>query len=246
MAGTALALPAPALAQFTPPPSPPPIRETIDGNGVDLGRGTVVSRAHSVSIGGPGNLGLGWSREITSSGGARDSSNGWIVSGNGVTVAVGGGSETFTLTGGNYVSVEKTGSTLTNGVGGFVYTTAGGTRYTFEIPADDSTFGAQQQISTITQPTGEVQTYHYQVVDGVCFYKPADHCVSQYSVSRLSSITSSNGYQLHFDYFRPSDPINQTMTTDWYRLAKVTALTCRSIAARMCRSLAAIRRPGRA
>ena len=56
-ATTALALPAMAQAQYTPP-DVPPIRETIDGNGVDLTRGTVVSRSHSVSIGGPSKLGL--------------------------------------------------------------------------------------------------------------------------------------------------------------------------------------------
>jgi RHS repeat-associated protein len=212
-----------AFAQEYVPPAPPPIRETIDANGVDLARGTVVGRTHSVSIGGPGNLGLSWSRSITSDGGFRDSTGIYLlpVSG-GVHVTIGARTESFTQSGTNYISDQKTGATLTNS-GGWVYTSADGVIYNFSgWQAVKKQYGGTARVTDISYPTGEKLTFNYQVVDGVCIVRGTDQCYMQTTGERLVSVQSTNGYELVFQFavFQPtpeSDPYG------WADISRVTA-----------------------
>lgn len=226
LATSALTCPSAASAQEYFPPAVPPVRETVDENGIDLTRGLVVSRGHGVSIGGGGTQGLGWSRTITSTGDFRDSTAAVIsVSGTTYTVSVGGSSETFTLSGGNYISVEKTGATLVNASGTFTYTTAGGVIFTFAgWGTGKRQYIGDYRASSMQLPTGEILTFNYQTATGICVPKPGDPCFLQTSATRLSSVTATNGYQLKFDFQRPDAPEFISETKAWMTIAKVTAL----------------------
>src|SRR5256885_10784266 len=93
-----LAIAAPALAQIAPPPQ----FETVDSNGVDLARGTLLLKAPAISIGSPGS-GLSYWRTFD---GKQDSARGTLsASGSTYTVTIGGSSENFTLSGSTYVPV---------------------------------------------------------------------------------------------------------------------------------------------
>ena len=224
LASTCLASGARAQEYF--PPAAPPVRETIDPNGVDLGRGTLVSRNHSVSIGGPGRLGLSWSRTITSTGGYRDSTAAIItVSGSTFSVSIGNGSESFTLTGANYISVEKTGATLSSSAGTLTYTSADGVIYTFNgWGAFKTQYGGSYRVSSIVLPTGEFQQFNYKTASGICLPKPGDPCFLQTTATRLVSVSQSNGYMLEFDFELADDPVAISETKSWMTISKVTAL----------------------
>jgi hypothetical protein len=197
------ALASPAVAQQYSPPGIPPIRETIDANGVDLTRGVWVGSTHTVSIGGPGAAGMSWSRTIVSDGSFRDSTAIILsISGSSYTMSVGGGSESFTLTGSDYVSDQKTGSTLSLSGTTYTYTTSDGTVYTLmPYTAQKKQYRGNDRVSTVTFPTGEVLTFNWEVVDGICIpnIHAPDNC-NWVDGERLRSVTATNGYRLAFTF----------------------------------------------
>lgn len=214
------------LAQQYTPPAVPPVRETIDANGVDLTRGIMVSQSHGVSIGGPGRLGLVFSRAITSTGSFRDSTSGSItITGSVATVNFGQSTEDFTLTGGNYVSVQKAGSTLTVSSGTYTYTLGDGTVVTYSTVAAMTMYGATSApgIRSVTYPGGEILTYNYRVIP-VCAIQVGSSCTLYINAGRLQSITSTNGYQLKMSFETNVDPVLALDTNLWMTLNKVTAL----------------------
>ncbi|MES2119793.1 MAG: RHS repeat domain-containing protein [Pseudomonadota bacterium] len=218
-----------AHAQDFVPPAAPPIRETIDANGVDLARGSMLGRTHSVNIGGPGALGLQWSRTVTSDTDWRDSTA-IFVSTSGATgiytVSVGGSSESFTLSGSNYVSNQKTGSTLTLSGSTYAYTTRDGAVYKLD-PWENvvkEQYGGTHRVSTITYPTGEKLTFNWEGVDGICIItQKFPNCELRATGVRLASVEATNGYKLQFEFEEP-DPALSDSTTGWAQIAKVTAL----------------------
>jgi RHS repeat-associated protein len=217
------------FAQEYIPPTVPPIREAIDANGVDLTRGTLVSRTHSVSIGGTGNLGLSFSRTITSTGSFRDSSSGNVtVSGSTTTVNFGTQTESFTLSASNYISDQKTGSTLTlSGIpsgGAYTYTLGDGTIILFGYVADYSMYGQYgPSIKSVTLPTGEKLTYNYSVIS-VCVSRCNGSDPEIALAARLQSITTTNGYQLKYNFQTNTVPTRSNQTRSWMTISSVTAL----------------------
>lgn len=214
------ALMSPAQAQYTPPPIPP-IRETIDENGVDLTRGTVIGRVHSVGVGGPGPTGLSWSRLITQNAKFRDSTAMIIsVSGSTYTVSIAGRSESFTLSGGNYISVEKTGATLTASGPTFTYTSADGAVVTF-VPwqGEQTQYGGSHRVSEFVYPTGERLTFAYQLAEGIC---AGSGCIGETSAERLTSVEATNGYRLAFTFARQT-VIRLSELNAWMSIATVSA-----------------------
>lgn len=222
----------PLLAQQYVPPPLPPVRETIDANGVDLSRGTLVARAHSVAIGGAGNQGLSFSRAVNSGGSFRDSSSGFIVDGGTTdgsitTVNVGTHTETFkyVAASASYVSNERTGSTLTKSGTNFTFTQGDGTIVSFGYISDFGMYGTSGvSITSVTLATGEKMTYNYSVIS-VCVSRCLDPQQAEYAFTgRLQSITSTNGFMLKFSFATDVVPARVNQTASWTTLAKVTAL----------------------
>jgi len=220
----ALGFAAEVSAQEYVPPSPAPIRETIDGNGVDLTRGTLVSRTHSVSIGGAGSLGLSWSRTITSTGNFLDSTAGSIVffpGGTSAEVSFGNGTETFTKVGGDWVSDQKRGSTFVYS-SGYVYTLGDGTVVQYGLAGNKNMYGGAfgYVVRSVTKPTGEILTYNYKI-STVC--GDASYSYNT-TIGRIQSVTSTNGYMLKMTFVTNTPPAYVGASPSWFELNKVTAL----------------------
>lgn len=219
----------PLRAQEYTPPAQPPVRQAIDANGVDLMRGIMSTRTHSISIGGVDNLGLTFWRKVTSSGDFIDSIGGasyspaqWTM-----TVSFRDASESFQKSSNNapWIPYEKAGSTLTSITNGLLYTLADGTEVTFTNVADITNYatqyGSDGDIKSVKLPTGEIITYNYKVIT-VCAF--ADPCSPTLTLGRVQSITSSNGYQLKFDFKTNAAPSSRDADYDWFTISKVTAL----------------------
>lgn len=213
----------PLLAQEYVPPNPAPIREAIDGNGVDLTRGTLISRTHSVSVGGEDNLGISWSRSITSTGSFQDSTAGsiYFYQGGTATVNFGNSSESFTKIGGDWVSDQKRGSTLVLDTD-YIYTLEDGTIVRYGIVSNENMYGGpfDRVVKTVTKPTGEILNYNYKVVS-IC--RDAS-CSSNTTIGRIQSVTSTNGYMLKMTFSTNSPPSYFGQSPLWFELSKVTAL----------------------
>lgn len=215
---------APAQAQDYVAPEPPPIRETIDENGVDLTRGALVARSHSVSIGGPGPMGTSWSRAITSTGSFRDSTAIYLNAGTStITVTIGARSESFAVSGSNYISNEKTGATLTLSSTTYTFTSREGVVYTFAPwDGDIEQYGGTHRATSIAYPTGERLTFNYEV-DFWCIMKEgAQECSGEGTAERLISVEATNGYRLAFEFALASLDGGSKVGA-WLRIAKVTA-----------------------
>jgi len=220
LATTALA--SPALAQVAQIPAPPMI-QTVDGNGVDLSRGSLVLPPVSVSIGSGGSS-LGYSRIITDTS-RWDSTRGSVTSSGSVaTVTIGTSSEDFTVSGTTYTPKIPDGSTLTYNAGNYTYTARDGTVATFTSPNVISDEGTTL-ITSLTRPNGETLTYTRTTasvqVQLIC--PPyGGQCYPVYKTfSRLQSIRSNLGYLLHIKY------AGDTATTtgdlnNWFLRTKIT------------------------
>src|SRR6185295_19312331 len=139
---TTTALTAPACAQEVSVTAFP-VRQYADENGVDLLSGAFTAMSPGIRIGDE-ELGLAYAREVR---GAfyRDTMMGTIdVSGSTYTVALGGASEIFTLSGGVYTPAEQNGSTLSVSGGTYTYIRSDGTVATFISGGRD--FGNAQGI----------------------------------------------------------------------------------------------------
>ncbi len=129
------------------------------------------------------------------------------VSGTTYTLSNGGTSESFTLTGGNYVPGQGTGSTLTLSGTTFSYTTRDGAAYML-VPwasVSEHQYQGTSRVSSITYPTGEKLTFNWEIVDGICVWNEKYMFCERFNGERLRSVTSTNGYQLAFT-FQVEDP----------------------------------------
>ncbi|MGK6320618.1 hypothetical protein [Sphingomonas sp. DT-204] len=108
---------APALAQTN---AAPPVRQSVDANGVDLFLGKMSYDAPELSAGQGDVAGLSF-RRFSKSGAGGDTLWGALtVSGSTVYVVLGGNSDRFTVSGSTYANTEGNGSTLS--LSGDIYT----------------------------------------------------------------------------------------------------------------------------
>lgn len=164
--------------------APPPVRSTIDGNGVDLVTGALRLAVRELSIGPDGPGGLAYTRYFTGTG-WRDDFVGTIQSsGSLFTVSMGGASETFTQSGTTFTSEQGQGSTLSfdSTAQSYTYTTADGIVGVFEKPlfAAEPYQANEGRIISLAYPSGERMGFTYASVF-VC--PPANRV----RASRLSS-----------------------------------------------------------
>lgn len=227
--GTAAILPAvimavPAAAQsYTL--DPPPVRLPLDENGVVLSSGSIVTPSSSVSIGGANGLTHTRSRV----------GNGWrhnymmtvkVVNAT-ATIALGGGSQTFTKVNGVWTSDQGNGATLTETASLYTFKTSDGTVIEFDrglTQSSQSYYGPVSGLATkITAPSGQITTLNYQT-DTYTYDAPDSFPGDTLFifVIRLSSVTNNSGYQLKYTYAN-NNPQSNTVN-DWYAISKVTAI----------------------
>lgn len=191
-----LALGAPAahaqLASDTPP-----IYPSVDENGVDVATGRLTIATGEISIGEKGPAALAF-KAVTSN--SLQALVRGYVSANPSTptkysVSIGAGSHSFTLSGalgsGTFENDQGSGSTFSYDAGTqrFTLVQSDGSVAVFQkyLPGAGDT-SVSGRILTLSYPTGERLTFHYQL-------NP-----SAYTEHLLRSITSNLGYQLRFTY----------------------------------------------
>lgn len=216
-----------AVAQSVTIPEPP-VRSTVDENGVDLVSGLLSLKDSGVGIGASGQAGLSHVRHWMGSQGWRHGFHLTVTTtATNAKVSIGGQSTTFTLSGSNYVSDQGNGATLTSTASTFTYTSSDGTIITFDrnlVANNPSYYGSVQAVGTsILLPSGEQIALTYKpsnyVVSG-CFYGACFN-FTVYTI-RLQSVTNNTGYQLRYEY--GSNTLNAGAVNEWYRIAKVTAV----------------------
>jgi RHS repeat-associated protein len=212
LATTALAVP--ALAQEFSIVGYP-VRQYPDENGVDLLTGAFTVTSPSVSIG-SADMGLTYLREIRNAL-YRDTLMGNIsVSGSTYTVALGGGSEQFTLSGGVFTPVEQNGSSLTLS-GTYTYTRADGTVAIFSGGVVQFGNGSTRPILGLTYPSGRSLTFYY---NNASYMTPHGVTITG---QRLQSVISNTGWHLKLKYERDTVTTAQE-SLGWARIANVKGL----------------------
>lgn len=202
----------PAWAQSSPAASSTPgVYQPVDQRGVDLFSGGFSFDHADVSIGD-----MAYVRSFRGNGFFDNFMGSVSSSGTTYTIAIGGSSETFTLTGvigsgGTFSADQAKGSTLTYAAGGdYQYVTRDGTKYHlyvgFRYPA------------SIERPDGTVDTIQTKTISWC--RDTGDGCLPR-SSTRLQQIDRSNGYSLKFSYASNATPT--TSASEWLRLTKVTA-----------------------
>jgi RHS repeat-associated protein len=219
LATTALATP--ALAQNAGSETMPHSRQELDENGVNWATGEQVNYHTDVSIGpdGPGGL-----RYVRAQGWGINASNYSMTmtgsAGVGFNVVVGQRAITFNYVGGVYVPDDGSGSA-------FVVNSP--TQYTLTL--DDGTvivynsFGIydsyKARATSVTYPTGEKLTLSYNTIEWCTTLQ--DQCTTFGHAVRMQSVSSSLGYQLHYNYARDTIdvPLN---ASEWQRLVSVKGI----------------------
>ena len=213
-----LATPAVAQSQLA---APPPIDFSLDPRGVDLISGTFNYTTTDVSIGNLGEGGLSYARAYVGPG-WRDNVTGTLEAiGSTYYVSVGGGSESFTLSGGVYTPTHNVGSTLSvDGTGVHTYTTSDGTRYLFDPPTGaylNPTNADAGRLSQILFPNGEIVTIYYRSAV-VSTGNPNDPVAV---ASRVQSVGNNFGYRIHL-YYANNNPTTAGNLTNFYRVTQAT------------------------
>jgi YD repeat-containing protein len=209
----------PASAQFVTTQPIPPSATDIDDNNVDLIGGQVFSDSVDVGIG-PSGGGLHFSRKQRPFGDDNSFSTGMQYAST-ITIFIGGVSDKFSSP--NGYSINGTGAKLvdlgnTPNGDNYDYITKDGTVYHFDTAYKMSVFYvASRRVSTITYPDGRVLTLQYDV--------DAEHPIlgGPLPVSRVSSVTSSDGYRLTFGYLYSGFMQNSSDVAKWSSLTSVTA-----------------------
>ena len=220
---TSTALTAPARAQQVTL-TPPAVRATVDGNGVDLATGTVTVPEAAVSVGAEGSS-LGFVQAVRNNR-SYINHHGWIaLSGSTYTVTLGGSAEIFTLSGGSFVPAEPRGASLTvDPEGVYVYTAPDGTRAIFNRTTGDLHFthpteNSAPLLKQLIRPDGERLDYFYHMG----WVQIDDDPLTIAQGARLTSVRSNTGYHLRFDY-ASSTLDDAGDVAAWSRIARVTAL----------------------
>jgi YD repeat-containing protein len=219
----------PATAQVAPPA---PVRQNVDGNGVDLFLGTFNVEAPSLS-GGRGidwkkiNLGAGWGDNVVAT----------LKEDAGVAyVSLGTTTDRFNISGSVYTSTEGKGAKLTLSGTTYTYTMSDGTvihftKSTVGTYPYDSVSGL---VTGLTRPSGDTLTFSYESTNACIRSKPGGGgyiCTQHQVVRRIGSVSNSAGDQLDFHYLHDLDfyldyiPVEpwDSFWTEWGVITSVTS-----------------------
>ncbi|MGZ8363320.1 MAG: hypothetical protein ACXW3D_05560 [Caulobacteraceae bacterium] len=203
----------------------PPAHSSVDANGVDLASGSLAVSTTDVVIGQPGAGGLVYARSYIGSG-WRDNYTGVLtVSGSTYTASIGGSSESFTLSGGVYTSVQGQGSALAedSANGHYIYTLRDGSQAVFASPVSTDTpwtGGGSGRLISLKKPDGETIKLTYETVP-VCFYTG---CGITKTARRVISVDNNYGYQLKLEYANHATSIDSADINAWSIPSKVTGI----------------------
>ncbi|HEX8300540.1 RHS repeat-associated core domain-containing protein, partial [Sphingomonas sp.] len=218
----------PALAQLAPPA---PVRQSIDGNGVDLFLGNMNADGPALTMGGAEPQGLAYHSLNRGSGWADNLTGTLNLGGSVLTVTIGGMSETFNVSGSTYTSTEGSGATLTKSGSIYTYTRSDGTVAHFSEQKSGAYpfFATSGRLTDLARPNGEKLTYDYQSVTYCSQSKPGgagDICTGHSDEYRVATVRNSYGYQIGFAYLDvlgpdPDEPFPDL--TDWGTVTGVAA-----------------------
>lgn len=225
LTSTSLTLPTIAYAD-TPAPK---FIDTIDDHSVDLVNGQPYFTMEEGGIGsGVGRVvmrriyaeGAGWLDNWT--GGLYQLTSGGVTK---YYVQFRGITETFSGSGTTWTNDNADGGTLDVTTG--TYTLRDGTKVVFETEGEDpigcpgvTTLGACNNPVSITRPDGLTFRLGWDV-KVVCINKPGEPCAIEHDHARLSSVTSSAGYEVTFTYVSNSTPTTGK-TDPWFKRATAT------------------------
>jgi RHS repeat-associated protein len=201
----------------------PPVRASVDENGVDVARGHFKREVTDVSIGREGN-GLAYVRSFGSSlaGGGSNYDYGVFTSGSQTLVSVGGRSYAFAPSGSAFVPADGSGATLVKSGSTYILTTEDGTvvTYAYTILASGD-ISRKARGTNIAYPSGEQISLSW--VSTTYCSTNTDSCSSWRVGVRLQSVSSSLGYQLHFNYGTDTAVIIAEYNV-WKRLDRIDAV----------------------
>ena len=219
----------------------PLIYPAVDANGVDVVTGTLVVSSPVVSIGDPGAGGLSYSQVFSGDEWYHSSFAGIFKTEAGsrdyYTVILFGSAQVFREDGsGGFTAQQATGAFLTAGSGGdsHTFTAADGTVVEFEQPPTQYTYAnygkyddnnGEGIVSSVTSPNGDRTDFHYNTVF-VRTYGGAGIARDEY-FTRLQSVTTTRGYQIHFDYANnatDATQLSQAQLIDWGTVTTATLL----------------------
>jgi len=221
LASTALA--SPALAQ-TIPDIAPPQRVMVDENGVDLTRATFTGYRTDLAIGPGGRGGLQLVQRYGLNMAVSNYDYGLFVNGSTTTASLGYTSIPFTQSGSTYTANDGSGARLVKSGSVWTLTLGDGTVVVYDYTTHDSGDALRQARATsITQPTGEKTNLAW--VDVTYCTNNSDGCATgEWKTSvRLQAVSSTLGYQLHYNYGRANAP-TALLANSWRRLDGVTAI----------------------
>ena len=206
------ALATPALAQLAPPP---PIRQFVDKNGVDLFQGEMHLDAPAMSMGGKGEQGLEYYQLYRGSAWGDNLLAVINITASLVTVSFGGNSDSFTVSGSTYTSNEGNGATLSLSGTIYTYTSSDGTVAHFDKGRSGfyPFFANAGRVTDITTPSGQTLTFTYDSLYYCSGHKSTgggDICTTHNYAYRAATITSNAGYRVTYAYnsidYDPTDP----------------------------------------
>lgn len=188
----------------------PPVRTSIDENGVDLFLGTMNVEGPALSAG-SGKQTLVWQKFNHGGGWGDNIVANLNISGTTVTVSFGARTDRFIQSGSTYSPTEGNGSSLTFSNNIYTYKTKDGTVANFSnIYVGAYPYGSNSGIITdVTAPSGEKITYAYASVQYCAATKPGsrgDICIQKRTAYKISSATSNYNYKLAFSYAINSGP----------------------------------------
>jgi RHS repeat-associated protein len=195
-----------ACAQASSPP--PPVKMTVDDNGIDLITGNLSLADQQVSIG--SGLSGGLNRTNLNLGYVDNFYGAINAAGNSFTVSIGGSSDEFNFTGGKYVAAQGNGATLTQAGSNYTYTTASGSVAVFSATLA-GLYPTQANVARLVSlafPTGEVESFTYQNFPVYLVTYPSNSDPVQ--MQRLQSVNSSRGWQIKYQYQSDTN-INEVM-----------------------------------
>ena len=207
--------------------SPPPVRQAIDENGVDLIHLTFNTAEADVSIG-QGQQGLSFERVWRGDGWRHNLMATISNKGDAVyTVSFGGKSDSFTYTTWpNFVGTEGNGATLVLSGTDYIYTAPDGTVAVFGPMNLDKYRWIYTGIARhITFPSGDRWTFHNKAGQYCDYGKwTGSSCsVALTTGERVTSVTNSFGHQVKLEYATNS-MTDFASFDEWRRVTKATAI----------------------
>lgn len=219
-----------SFAQASGQVAPPPVRQALDGNGVDVIRGKYSPpKENALSIGPADHGGLSLT-QLGGDGGVSSLISAIKSVGGQTIVTIGAVSDSFSGTIGSTPknSTEGNGATLKLVAGTYTYTSRDGLVAEFASNAGYTYsfyFGELGRLDTVTYPDGTRLTVTMKVQEYCRAGYESGVCNGPlYYVARVQNIAHSNGYQFKPLYANSSATLDNSNYTAWSTITDVIAL----------------------